>query len=123
MYKRQTGNKLPNSPETSYSIALNKDFPAENGMVTARLAYRFQGEREGNVFNSDRTRVGEQKYFDFTMNYVPNNKPWEIGFYAKNIADDQFVGGQSVSSPLQGGSIFLTYTDPLTYGLQFSSSF
>ena len=118
-----TGNKLPNSPETSYSIALNKDFPAENGMVTARLAYRFQGEREGNVFNSDRTRVGEQKYFDFTMNYVPNNKPWEIGFYAKNIADDQFVGGQSVSSPLQGGSIFLTYTDPMTYGLQFSSSF
>ena len=57
------------------------------------------------------------------MNYVPNNKPWEIGFYAKNIADDQFVGGHSVTSPLQGGSIFLTYTDPMTYGLQFSSSF
>ena len=117
------GNKIPGSPETSYSIALNQMIPLENGMLNARIAYRYQGEREGDVFNQMRTRMGEQKYFDLTMSYMPSDEAWDISFYAKNLADDQYVGGQAVSSPLQGGSLFLTYTDPRSYGIQFSTSF
>ena len=32
-----SGNKLPQSPELSYSIGLNQDFIGENGTTTARL--------------------------------------------------------------------------------------
>ena len=83
------GNKIPGSPETSYSIALNQMIPLENGMLNARIAYRYQGEREGDVFNQMRTRMGEQEYFDLTMSYMPSDEAWDISFYAKNLAEQQ----------------------------------
>ncbi len=95
----------------------------EDGVLTARLTYRYQGEREGNVFNEARAQLPEHKFFDFSMKYNPNAGNWYVGLYAKNLADDQYIGGWAASSPLQGGSYFGTYTDPRTYGVTFGRDF
>ena len=42
-----SGNQLPQSPEKSYSIALNQDFNSSNGITTARLLIDIKSEREG----------------------------------------------------------------------------
>ena len=118
-----SGNTLPQSPELSYSIALNHDFEMENGMLTARLVHRFQGEREGNVFNTDRARMPEQKFWDLRFTYNPNASDWYVALYGKNLADDRFIGTWAASSALQGGAQFGTYTDPRSYGLAFGTSF
>ena len=117
------GNKVPQSPETSYSIGINQDFAMDNGIVTARLAYRYQSEREGSVFNLDRARMPETDYFDINVTYTPNDSDWYVRLYAKNLNDDQYVGTWAASSALQGGAQFATYTDPRTWGIQFGSSF
>jgi len=117
------GNTVPGAADLSYSLSLNKDFVADNGVTTARLTYRYQGEREGNVFNHDTAKVGEQKFFDFSVKYVPNDGDWYVGLYGKNLADDQYIGVWASSSPLQGGSRFGTYTDPRTYGITFGREF
>jgi iron complex outermembrane receptor protein len=118
-----TGNKLPQSPELSYSIALNQDWETANGVVTGRVVYRFQDEREGNVFNQDRARMKEQKFWDMRVTYNPNNADWYVALYGKNLVDDRGVGTWAASSALQGGAQFGTYTDPRTWGLAFGTSF
>ena len=71
-----SGNTLPQSPELSYSIGLNKDFATTNGMVTSRLSFRFMDEREGTVYNEAQTRIPEHKYWDASVTYRPNNGDW-----------------------------------------------
>ena len=95
----------------------------DNGIVTARLAYRYQSEREGSVFNLDRARMPETDYFDMNVTYTPNDSDWYVRLYVKNLNDDQYVGTWAASSALQGGAQFATYTDPRTWGIQFGSSF
>ena len=118
-----SGNTLPQSPKTSYSIGFNKDFGSDNGVTSLRVAYRYQAEREGNVFNQARARMPETKYLDLSVNYVPNDGNWNVKLYIKNLNEDQFVGTWAASSALQGGAQFATYTDPRTYGISFGTSF
>ena len=49
-----SGNELPNSPELSYSMALNKDFISDSAITSLRLVHRFQAKRFGDVYNSTR---------------------------------------------------------------------
>ena len=117
------GNSLPQSPESSYSIGFNNDFVRENGVTSVRLAYRYQAEREGNVFNQDRARMPETKYWDVSATYTPDNADWYVKAYIKNIADDQFVGSWAASAALQGGAQFATFTDPRLWGVSFGTTF
>lgn len=117
------GNSLPQSPESSYSIGFNNDFVGENGVTSVRLAYRYQAEREGNVFNQDRAKMPETKYWDLSAVYTPDNADWYVKAYIKNLADDQFVGTWAASSALQGGAQFATYTDPRLWGVSFGTTF
>ena len=102
-----------NHPETLEYIRQNEE----------EIRGNREGEREGNVFNHDTAKVGEQKFFDFSVKYVPNDGDWYVGLYGKNLADDQYIGVWASSSPLQGGSRFGTYTDPRTYSITFGREF
>jgi len=117
------GNSLPQSPESSYSIGFNNDFVGENGVTSVRLSYRYQAEREGNVFNQDRAKMPETKYWDLSAVYTPDNADWYVKAYIKNLADDQFIGTWAASSALQGGAQFATYTDPRMWGVSFGTTF
>ena len=118
-----SGNVLPQSPEKSYSIAINHDINFTQGVATTRLAYRYMSAREGNVFNTDRSRMPAQDFMDLSVTYKPNNKSWHAAFYVKNIEDNVVIGTWAASSALQGGAQFATYTDPRTWGVMFGTSF
>ena len=110
-------------PDQSYSIGFNNDFVLSNGYLTARLVYKYTGERFGEIFNSRRSSMPETKHWDLSFNYSPNDGDWFVKAYVKNLADDQFIGLWAPASALQGGAQFGTYTDPRTYGIAFGSSF
>lgn len=118
-----SGNKLPQSPELSYSVGLNKDFIGENGTTRARLVYRYMSEREGTVYNQPHLQVPEHKFFDATVTYRPNEGNWFVKLEAKNLADDRYIGSWYLASGLQGGNKFATVTDPFTWGIAFGTSF
>lgn len=118
-----SGNELPQSPKKSYSVAINHNINMDKGVTTARLTYRYQGEREGNVFNTDRSRMPAHDFLDFKLTYQPNDKDWYASVYVKNAGDNVFIGTWAASSALQGGAQFATYTDPRTYGIMFGTSF
>ena len=118
-----SGNKLPQSPELSYSIGLNKDFIGENGNTRARIVYRYMSEREGTVYNQPHLQVPEHKFIDATVTYRPNDGNWFIRLEAKNLGDDRYIGSWYLASGLQGGNKFATVTDPRTWGLTFGTTF
>ena len=118
-----SGNKLPQSPELSYSIGLNQDFIGENGITRARLVYRYMDEREGTVYNEPHLRMPEHKFFDASVTYRPNDGDWFVRLEAKNLADDRYIGSWYLSSGLQGGNKFATVTEPRTWGVSFGTTF
>ena len=118
-----SGNKLPQSPELSFSLGLNKDFSTDNGVTSARLVYRYMGEREGDVYNQTTSVVPEHKFWDLSFTYRPNGGDWYLKLEAKNLADDKYVGSWYAASGLQGGAKFATITDPRTWGIAFGTTF
>ena len=64
-------------------------------------------EREGNVFNTDRSRMPAHDFLDFSITYQPNDKDWQASLYVKNIRDNVFIGTWAAASALQGGALNL----------------
>ena len=117
------GNDLPRVADTSYSFSFTQLFPGDNGVTSARLSYRYTGERNGDPFNMSRFDIPENKSFDFLLRYTPNNGDWYVGMYAKNLADDQYMNSIRSGSNAQGGQLYASFTDPRSWGIQFGSSF
>jgi|TARA_B100000767_G_scaffold165673_1_gene155215 outer membrane receptor protein involved in Fe transport len=117
------GNSLPGSADVSYSMALSKAFNNTNGMTTARLAYRYRGEFNADIFNMSRFEVPENKTWDLLIRHDRNDADWYVSLYAKNLSDDRHLNYLRPASNVQGGQLFGSFTDPRTFGLQFGTSF
>ena len=117
------GNKLPGTPELSYSLSLSKTMNVKSGALNAKFTYRFQDRFAGDAFNTERLYNHEQKYIDFLLRYEPNNGDYYLGLYAKNIVDDQFRTTPGTQSNVQGGGVVWQISDPRIWGIQFGTSF
>jgi len=117
------GNDLPRVADTSYSFSFTQLFTGDNGVTSARLSYRYTGERNGDPFNMSRFAIPENKTFDFLLRYTPNDGDWYLGMYAKNLADNQYMNSIRSGSNAQGGQLYASFTDPRSWGIQFGSSF
>jgi outer membrane receptor protein involved in Fe transport len=117
------GNKLPGTPELSYSLSLNKTFTSSMGTFDFRLTHRFQDSFAGDAFNTERLFNDEQKYLDLIVKYVPTNADWYLSLYAKNINDEVWKTSPGSQSNVQGGGVVWQLNDPRIYGIQFGTSF
>ena len=117
------GNKLPGTPELSYSLSLSKTMNVKSGTLNAKFTYRFQDRFAGDAFNTERLYNDEQKYIDFLLRYQPNDGDYYLGLYAKNIVDDQFRTTPGSQSNVQGGGVVWQVSDPRIWGIQFGTSF
>ena len=117
------GNKLPGTPELSYSLSLSKSMSVKSGTLNAKFTYRFQDRFAGDAFNTERVYNDEQKYVDLLLRYEPNDGDYYLGLYAKNIVDDQFRTTPGSQSNVQGGGVVWQVSDPRIWGIQFGTSF
>ena len=117
------GNKLPGTPELSYSLSFNKSYTSTIGTLDFRLTHRFQDSFAGDAFNTERLFNDEQKYLDLIMKYSPNNGDWYVSLFAKNLNDEVYRTSPGTQSNVQGGGVVWQINDPTIYGIQFGSSF
>ena len=117
------GNKLPGTPELSYSLSLNKRFTSSMGTFDFRLTHRFQDSYAGDAFNSQRLFNDEQEYLDLIVKYEPTNADWYLSLFAKNINDEVWRTSPGTQSNVQGGGVVWQLNDPRIYGVQFGTSF
>jgi outer membrane receptor protein involved in Fe transport len=117
------GNKLPGTPELSYSLSFNKRFTSSMGTFDFRLTHRFQDSYAGDAFNSERLFNDEQEYLDLIVKYEPTNADWYLSLFAKNINDEVWRTSPGTQSNVQGGGVVWQLNDPRIYGVQFGTSF
>jgi len=117
------GFDLPGTTDLSYSLAYTQMINTDNGMTSARIAYRFRGAANGDPFGMSRFDIPEQKTWDLVVKHEPNDADWYVSLYAKNLRDDRQLNSIRAASNLQGGQLYGSFTDPRTWGLKFGTSF
>ena len=117
------GNTLPGSPGFSYNLAVTKTLFVSHGVYDFRVQSSFMGDREGDIFNSPHLVVPKSDFTDINVTYNPFDGDWYLGFWVKNLSDDRSMQGAYKASNLQGGSKFVNYNPPRTYGMSFGFEF
>ena len=117
------GNRMPETTELDYNIALNQSFMTPKGSIDTRLTYAVKGDLYVDLFNTERGKVPERTNFDFVANYTPNDGNWYAGVYAQNLADKIYVLSYDRGSEVQGGVLNATLAMPRTYGVSFGINF
>ena len=117
------GNRMPATRELDYNIALNQAFTTKNGVVDTRLTMAHKGQMYASLFNTERSSVPEQRYFDLITTYRPNNGDWYVGVYGKNLADKRHLIGIDRGSEVEGSVLNATIGNPRTYGISFGIDF
>ena len=117
------GNNLPGSADKSYGLSLTQDLVGNSGVTSMRLSYRYRGEADLNIFNTERMKIDGYSTMDLLVRYTPNTDDWYVGLYAKNLRDQQHLNYLRESSNVGGGSLLGSFTDPRIYGIEFGAKF
>ena len=117
------GNNLPGSPDESYGLSLTNNINGSAGVTSVRLSYRYVGDADANIFNSERLKLDARRTWDLLVRYNPNSDDWYAGMYIKNLKDEQYIQGLRESSNVGGGSLLGSFTDPRTWGFEFGAKF
>ena len=118
-----SGNRMPATRELDYNISLNQAFTTANGVVDSRLTMAHKGQMYASLFNTERSSVPEQRYFDLITTYRPNNGDWYVGVYGKNLANKRPLIGIDRGSEVEGSVLNATIGFPRTYGVSFGIDF
>ena len=118
-----SGNRMPATRELDYNISLNQAFTTANGVVDSRLTMAHKGQMYASLFNTERSSVPEQRYFDLITTYRPNNGDWYVGVYGKNLANKRPLIGIDRGSEVEGSVLNATIGFPRTYGISFGIDF
>jgi outer membrane receptor protein involved in Fe transport len=117
------GNNLPGSADESYGLSITQDLVGNSGVTSMRLSYRYRGEADLNIFNTERMKIDGYSTMDLLVRYTPNTDDWYVGLYAKNLRDQQHLNYLRESSNVGGGSLLGSFTDPRIYGIEFGAKF
>ena len=102
---------------------MTQDFVGNDGITSMRLSYRYRGEADLNIFNTERMKIDGYSTMDLLVRYTPNTDDWYVGLYAKNLRDQQHLNYLRESSNVGGGSLLGSFTDPRIYGIEFGAKF
>lgn len=83
--------EIARAPEFTFSTALNYDLPLGGfGVLSSRAAYSYRD----STFYDDRNNGKFPAYnmVDMNFTYEPNNGPWSVSLYGKNLLDEAVLG-------------------------------
>ncbi|MEL6367652.1 MAG: TonB-dependent receptor [Pseudomonadota bacterium] len=111
-----SGNELPTSPETTYSLSLDYLKPLSNSSeISGSLTYTFQDEYFSGASNIDDFLIDDYSLINARFGYAWDGGRWQADVWAKNLTDEDFVrirGNQ--------GALGELYGPPRTYGISIT---
>jgi iron complex outermembrane receptor protein len=114
------GNEFPLTPEhkLSFNATVNWQLAQLNWALTG--SYMYTGKQFMGPFNRpDYDEIDAWDRFDANLVMRPQDGPWSLTAWVKNITDDREVVFRGRPSPVNHLAT-TTLTDPRTYGLRFS---
>ncbi len=117
-----SGEKLPNSPNFSATLATDLDlWTSEYGTLAAHFDTNYVGEQYFTLPHDPRTLVDSYAVFDTRITFVSSDERWEAGLWVKNIGDEFYL--TDVIS-LSGFGLDYTHVGPpRTYGADITFNF
>ena len=103
------GNRLPNAPKYSASLAAYYDAPLGSGTLTPSVRYNWKSRTFFTEFNlpiSAQRAVGK---FDLLLNYKSDDGRWTGSLFATNVTDKQIRSNVTVVAAVLGSLALAKY--------------
>lgn len=116
-----SGNHLTQAPEWTLSGGIQHDFHLLGGTLTPRVQTRYQTKTYFTFFNTAAEQQGAYWKSDAQITYVPNNGPFSIAAYVRNIENNTILTANAEAG--YAGGYLVQFAPPRTYGARLSYSF
>jgi len=133
----QNGTNLSGEPtgepklSTAFGVSYQRE-TASGSLLAFKLAHSYRGKTrtnseslaQGAISATTAFKTGEaQNRTDVRVNWINPSDAYEIGIYANNVFDEQYVTGVNNITADTLGTPFVGITDPRTFGIDFKARF
>ncbi len=112
----------PLTPELTFSLSPEFNFPLGNGDVTLRADYSFRDDMYGEPSSDPGrfTRIDSRDLINFDITYRPTGGDWTVSAYGKNVTDERYDNAR-----LNTGDYILVIlsNDASEFGLRMTKEF
>lgn len=118
-----SGNRLPRSPKTTASLAVQYTWPVANyGSLSARGEYQYNGQMYFSQYNAPYEQQDEFSVVNAKLTFTSEDERWNISVFGKNLSDKTYLVSAFRLAIIGGGSVG-TVAPPRTYGVSFGFNF
>ncbi|WP_235522969.1 TonB-dependent receptor [Novosphingobium sp. Leaf2] len=116
-----SGNRLTQAPEWTLSGGIQHDFHLLGGTLTPRVQTRYQTKTYFTFYNTPAEQQGAYWKSDAQITYVPDNGPFSITAYVRNIENNTILTANAEAG--YAGAYLVQFAPPRTYGARLSYAF
>ncbi len=121
--KNADGNPLPFSPDIKVAIGAQWEIPAGSWTITPRVDHYLQSEFVSSAFNKPIDRFEGYSQTDLKLLLAPDDGPFEIRGYVKNVFDNDDITRVLPAGRLVGRFREVVILEPRTYGVEATFRF
>jgi iron complex outermembrane receptor protein len=112
----------PLTPELTFSLSPEFNFPLGSGEVTVRADYSFRDDMYGEPTSDPGrfTRIESRDLLNFDITYRPTGGNWSVSGYGKNVTDERYDNARL--NPGYAVLVILS-NDPSEFGVRVTRDF
>ena len=126
--KNLDGNKLPGTPDTTFSFGAEYTWlPSGQGTLadwsaTARVDYYYQADSYSRVWNTGRDQLESWDNINLSLRFNNEANNVSVEIFGKNIADDDVITGAYLTDDSSGLFTNVFLNEPRTFGISVSKT-
>jgi len=118
-----SGNRLPGSPEFSFSVGAEYTFGSESLNFTPRIDYYWQDKFYSRIFNTDGDKVDSWDVMNAQISIAPAEGPWYVRVFMQNVLNDDQITGKYLQDQSAGLITNIFLQEPRRYGIAVGARF
>jgi outer membrane receptor protein involved in Fe transport len=111
------GNKLPQAPNTKFSIGAQYAIPLGDMELTPRADFIYTGKSSGNIFNGAINAIPSFTQVNAQLQLDGPEKKWHVRAWIQNVFDKDSITGLYVTDQSSGNFTNIFTLEPRRYGL------
>ncbi|MEL6781914.1 MAG: TonB-dependent receptor, partial [Pseudomonadota bacterium] len=123
------GNRLPGTPESTFSFGAEYTWEAPGGdgtfadwSMTARADYYYQDDSFSRVWNTTRDQLESWDNVNLSLRFDNVENGLAVEIFGKNVTNEQVITGAYLTDDSSGLFTNVFLTEPSTWGVSLSKS-
>jgi iron complex outermembrane receptor protein len=114
------GHAPPQAPDWTFNMGLEHDIHLWNGTLTPRIQTHIETKSYFTAYNLGATMQPTYTKSDFTLNFAPEGKAWNVQFYVRNLENSTILSNAGDPNTGTYASVTAQYQAPRTVGGAFT---